>query len=293
MARKRMIDPDFWDDPEVGAEHSDLRLLYEGIWTQADDEGRLLYDVKRLHRLVFGYRKSVSIKRTEILLSRLIDPLKKLVPYSVNGKDYLFAKNFLAYQKLSHPTPSKLPPPPENSGELQKTLEDASPNEVKVVKDSLIKNNDVVIPQQSEALLASFPLDIQPLVTEYVEIAKRENKTQTITDGKKLRLINELFNLLNVSDQKQFTKALEITVNNEAPNLNYVKKVMKNLEKKVRVGYKHQEQEWKDAREKSKRAIKETRKEIEEMAKPRIIRPDSELVSTKNILGKMGYKIEK
>ena len=140
MVRRRMLDPGFWDNPEIGVEHSDLRLLYEGTWTQADDEGKLLYDVKRLHRLVFGYRKSISIKRTEMLLNRLITPLEKLVPYSVNGKDYLFVKDFAIYQKLSHPSLSKLPNPPENSGGCQKIPEDASTKEVKLSKVKLSKD---------------------------------------------------------------------------------------------------------------------------------------------------------
>lgn len=125
MTRKRIIAPDFWDDSDLGAEHSDLRLLYVGIWNASDDEGRLLYDIKRLHRLVFGYRKSVSIKRVELLVAQLIDPLKKLVPYTVNGTNYLFCKNLLKHQTISHPTPSKLPPPPENSGKLQSPPENS------------------------------------------------------------------------------------------------------------------------------------------------------------------------
>lgn len=114
MPRKRMLDPEFWNDSELGAEHSDLRLLYEATWTEADDEGRLLNDVKRLHRLAFGYNKKISTKRTEFLLGRLINELRKLRCYSVNGKDYLFVKNFFAWQTINRPTPSRLPPPPAN-----------------------------------------------------------------------------------------------------------------------------------------------------------------------------------
>lgn len=132
-----------------------------------------------------------------------------------------------------------------------------------------IQKKDTVASQK--ALLVSFPLDTQPLVTEYVECAKNENQTKTITEGRKLRLINELFNVFHTCDPKQFSRALTITNDNEVANINYLKKVIKNLDKKKAVGYKLGEQQrekgYLEARAKTKEIIKRTREETEEMQK--------------------------
>lgn len=84
-------------------------------------------------------------------------------------------------------------------------------------------------------VVASFPLDIQSLTKEYIELAEKENKTGKILETKKLRLITELYNLYIQSDPAKFKQALEITIKNQAPNINYVKKVYKNTEKKKAV----------------------------------------------------------
>lgn len=89
---------------------------------------------------------------------------------------------------------------------------------------------------QIENLLSQFPLEIQDMIKEYIELAKLENKTKRITLQKRRRLINELHLLWTSCNssitQKDFEKALRTTINNEAPNINYVRKVMKGIMRK-------------------------------------------------------------
>ncbi|MBA7556538.1 hypothetical protein ES705_49250 [subsurface metagenome] len=86
---------------------------------------------------------------------------------------------------------------------------------------------------QIENLLSQFPLEIQEMIKEYIELAKLENKTKRITLQKRRRLINELHLLWTSCNssitQKDFEKALRITTNNQAPNVNYVRKVMRGI----------------------------------------------------------------
>lgn len=96
-----------------------------------------------------------------------------------------------------------------------------------------INTKETIILSQIKNLLSQFPLEIKDMVEEYIELAKLENKTKQITYQKELRLINELHLLWTSCDnpilQSDFEGALHITINNEAPNVNYVKKVMKSI----------------------------------------------------------------
>ncbi len=93
-------------------------------------------------------------------------------------------------------------------------------------------NKDI---KQSEALLAAFPDDIKPLIKDYIELSKLENKTKVITEGKKLRLITEIADFYKVAGPEYFFEALKITCDKSAPNINYLKKVIKNLRIKALV----------------------------------------------------------
>ena len=55
MARIRTIKPEFFDDPDVAELSMEARLLFIGLWTQADREGRLEDDMRRLKVKVFPY----------------------------------------------------------------------------------------------------------------------------------------------------------------------------------------------------------------------------------------------
>lgn len=100
----------------------------------------------------------------------------------------------------------------------------------KVLMD--IKERAMIL-SQIKILLSEFPQKIKDMIEEYTELARLENKTKRITLHKRRRLINELHLLWTGCNsgitQKDFEKALRITINKEAPNVNYVKKVMKGI----------------------------------------------------------------
>lgn len=109
----------------------------------------------------------------------------------------------------------------------------------KNMKESTIKYSDIkestIILSQIKNLLSQFPQQIQDMIDEYVELATLQNKTKRITLHKQRRLINELHLVWTGCNsgitQKDFEKALRTTINNEAPHINYVRKVMKTIMK--------------------------------------------------------------
>jgi len=100
MARIRTIKPEFFDDPEVGDLSPWARLFFIGLWTQADREGRIAADWRRLKARLFPY----DAKCPE--LSRLAVELhgKDMVRHyqDTDGRDCLWIVNFLTHQR-PHP----------------------------------------------------------------------------------------------------------------------------------------------------------------------------------------------
>jgi len=111
MSRKRMIWPGFWEDSELGQLPLQARLLYIATWNLADDAGLLKADPAWLRAAVFGYDCDITAEHVEGWLVQLTET-KHILPYSVEGKNYYCLRTFHKYQRLDHPTPSKLPQPP-------------------------------------------------------------------------------------------------------------------------------------------------------------------------------------
>jgi hypothetical protein len=106
MARKRIIDPEFWSDEEIGAWSPLARLFYIGLWNFADDEGRIKAHPVLLRAQIFPYDTRISISKLKEEIGL------KVQWYEVDGSQYGYIKNFLKYQRIDRPSQSKLPTPP-------------------------------------------------------------------------------------------------------------------------------------------------------------------------------------
>ena len=131
MARKRMIDPNFWRDEKIGELTHTERLLFIGLWTYADDEGIGIANSTLLNKDVFPYDKlkDAAISNS---LNKLSE--KKLITlYKANGQNFYYINNFKKHQKINNPTSSKLPLPPQKEDkkddEIPKNEDKISPTE--------------------------------------------------------------------------------------------------------------------------------------------------------------------
>ncbi len=138
MARKRMLDPEFFMDTEL-IKNLDItgRLLYIGMWTIADDGGLLEKDSLALKIRLFP-ADDITTNQIDGYIDTLIDN-KKLIPYEVNGKEYIWLKNFLRHQKLDKPSRSNIPLP-----SWLKYIEGEKRHECKYEIDSEILNKILV-----------------------------------------------------------------------------------------------------------------------------------------------------
>lgn len=113
MARKRMIDPSFWADEKLGTVDPVVRLLFMGLISQADDEGKLNGHPSLLRSLIFPYDHEIQVSDVDGWLSLLSANERKLIfRYEVDHQKYISITNFKKHQTINKPQKSKLPNAP-------------------------------------------------------------------------------------------------------------------------------------------------------------------------------------
>lgn len=116
MARARVIKPGFFTNEDLAALNPYGRLLFIGLWTIADREGRLEDRPARIKAEIFPYDTRVKIDE---LLAELTE-LSFILRYSVGERSFICIPSFLKHQRPhSREAASEIPPPQQvqNEGE--------------------------------------------------------------------------------------------------------------------------------------------------------------------------------
>lgn len=108
MPRIREVKPEFFLDEQLAEVCHAARLLFIGLWTLCDREGRLEDRPARIKAQVFPY----GTEDAETLLAELARG-GFVIRYTVEGRAYLQVRSFVKHQR-PHPkeTASKFPPCP-------------------------------------------------------------------------------------------------------------------------------------------------------------------------------------
>ena len=117
MARIRTIKPEFFDDPDVGDLSPWARLLFIGLWTQADRDGRLVADWRRLKARLFPFdAKCPDLSRLAVELHGK-DMIRRY--QDSHGRSLIWIRNFTKHQR-PHPkeAQSLIEPCPNGDGKL-------------------------------------------------------------------------------------------------------------------------------------------------------------------------------
>ena len=111
MARTRSIKPGFFDNEILGDLPPLTRLLFIGLWTIADREGRLEDKPRRIKKMLMGY-DDVDADGVDQMLQSLHDT-GFIFRYSIDGNNYIQIVNFLKHQNPHiREKASEIPPPP-------------------------------------------------------------------------------------------------------------------------------------------------------------------------------------
>jgi len=126
MPRIRTIKPDFFKDDDLAELPFQHRLLFAGLWTQADRAGRLENRPKRLKAEIFPY-DNLDVEK---LLSKLEHPQLSCRPqkqfisrYEVNGEKYIEIIGFLEHQRPHHTELESTIPPYNGASTVKEPLD--------------------------------------------------------------------------------------------------------------------------------------------------------------------------
>lgn len=106
MSRSRNIKPGFFKNDQLAELPFEYRILFQGLWCEADREGRLLDRPKRLKAEIFPY-DNVDVGRG----LNMLDGLGFIKRYTVAGVGYVQITNF-----AKHQNPHKKEAPSEHPG---------------------------------------------------------------------------------------------------------------------------------------------------------------------------------
>lgn len=131
--RIRTIKPEMWQDEAFGTLSSHARLLFIGLITMADDEGRLRAMPSAIVGHVFPYDEMKPSK-----LKALLEEVANrglIVQYEAQGVPYVCLPGWSKHQKINRPSPSVLPAP--RGVRLSAVTEDSVNDHGAITEDSV------------------------------------------------------------------------------------------------------------------------------------------------------------
>ena len=108
MARKRMIDPNIWQSEDFSKLSTLAKLVFIGLFSLADDEGRGRSNPVYLKSSLFPYEESIRSADIDKTLSEISSNMS-VIFYSCDGNSYYSLYNWNIWQKIDRPSESKIP----------------------------------------------------------------------------------------------------------------------------------------------------------------------------------------
>ena len=106
--RIRSIKPELWTDQDLQLLAIEIRLLFIGLFSHADDEGRLEGHPGIIRSRIFPADEKVTNRKVNGWLNTL-DQHGFVSLYTHDGRPYIEIPNWKKHQRISHPTPSSVP----------------------------------------------------------------------------------------------------------------------------------------------------------------------------------------
>lgn len=139
MARKRVLDPSIWTDDGMAELTPRQQLLYIGLISCADDEGRQKASPVAIRLSLPTVYANVKDGEIDSDLTAVLRRMRQLVPYIADERRYLVFLNYPRWQRIDRPSASNLPEPPQGCESVRRTFVESSTNvrpELKELKES-------------------------------------------------------------------------------------------------------------------------------------------------------------
>ena len=123
-----MISPEIWDSENFSKLSILARLVFIGMFSNADDEGRGKAKAAFLKSKLFPYDESMRVADVESALDEVAENMS-VTMYSHDGNEYYSFDNWKKWQKVDKPSPSNIIPyDSESCNIIRGTFRDHSPN---------------------------------------------------------------------------------------------------------------------------------------------------------------------
>lgn len=173
MARKRMIDPSIWQSEDFGKLSILAKVVFIGLFSLADDEGRGRANPMYLKSTLFPYNEKMRSTDVEVALSEISRNMSILF-YSYNESNYYSLLSWNTFQKIDKPTESKIPAFEKNNQEFRLLFDEGS-----------TKTSRGVPPKRKEDNIKEKEEKRKEVVEVYNSICTNLSKIQKITDKRK------------------------------------------------------------------------------------------------------------
>ena len=164
-----MIDPCIWESEDFSKLSYFARLVWIGLFSIADDEGRGKGNSAYIKSQIFAYDESLSVKDIDDALAE-IEKIMSIHFYEVDGKKYYQLQNWLKFQVINRPSPSQIPAENEQSMNTHGTLTEYSLN----THGTLTNNSNH---QQKEKVIQKEKEEIE------IEVENKENSLTRVKES--------------------------------------------------------------------------------------------------------------
>jgi hypothetical protein len=191
MARTRLLHPGLFMDEDLGALSPTHRLLFAGLWTLADRDGRLRDHPKSIEAQLMPWDK---VNCNAILGD--LGSAGVLTRYSVAGRGYIQITNFLKYQKPHKNEKTSDIPPLTSAEKLPESLaprsESLAPRSVSTRPVSISVSDPVSISDPVVPTLSGKPDLCTPEEQDLFEFWKLNLKHgKAVLNSERLKLIRK------------------------------------------------------------------------------------------------------
>lgn len=128
-----MIDPNIWQSEDFSKLSTLAKLVFIGLFSNADDEGRGRAKPVYIKSILFPYDEKVRVIDIETALSEIGLNLS-VTFYSSNGSQYYALDHWKKWQSIDKPKPSELPGP-QGVDAIRLPVADESPTSSRRVAD--------------------------------------------------------------------------------------------------------------------------------------------------------------
>lgn len=176
MARKRMIDPGIWTSEDFSNLSMLARLIWVGLISNADDEGRGRANIAYLKSQLFPYDDELSLKKIENALKE-IEKSMSIKFYAVEGKKYYQLTKWEKFQNINRPSPSQIPKMSENTGDSElKITENSATIQTQITEHSLNTHT-----QLTDGSVPKKEIEIEEEIEYKEESIKEESGTSPLS----------------------------------------------------------------------------------------------------------------